>query len=174
MVVERDDASEHTARRQAMQQTIGLKRFVVTHVGATALALTVLVSSGLAIAGLAATGNAPWMSGSASQVGAQQREVQSMHTAQEARFFEAKVVRQEELELQSSVLVAKVAAHEKLLRFYALKEEQLLALSSPSPTASTAARLAEYARYNPVVDGVGSSALGRLLAQYERYNPTVK
>jgi hypothetical protein len=148
MVVERDDDSADTARRQTMQQAFGLKRLVVTHVGATALALGVLVGSGLAMVGLTTTGNAPWMFGGSAQVGAQQSAVQSMHTAQEARFFEAKLARQDAL--------------------------SSLSPTASTPGELTPAQLlAKYRQYNPTVGGPESSALGRLLRDYARYNPSM-
>ena len=50
-----------------MPQTVGLKRFVITHVGASALACGVLVSGALGVAGLGATGNLPWMANNNAQ-----------------------------------------------------------------------------------------------------------
>jgi hypothetical protein len=152
-----------------MQETLGLKRFVVTHVGATALALGVLVGSGLAMVGLTATGNAPWTSGNTAQNGAQQAALQSLHTAQEARFFEAKLARQDAFEVQTSVLgAAPTSPLDQLLADYARYNPEV----GGARSAALEALLVAYARYNPVVDGPGSSTLGRVLAQYERYNPT--
>jgi hypothetical protein len=128
-------------------QPLARKRFVVTHVGATILALGVLVGSGLAMVDLTATGNASRTSGRSAQVGAQQAAVQSMHTAQETRIVDTMLTRQD---ARSSSPIA----------------------SAPGEL-TPAQLLAKYRQYNPTVDGPGSSALGRLLRDYARYNPTM-
>ena len=115
-----------------MRQTIGFKRFVVTHVAATALAVGMLVSGALGVAGLAATGNLPWLQGGGGRIALSQPAVptslQAERTAQLARFFEAKLARQDAVDLQVSALAAQAAAHDELMRFYAHKEEKLLAM----------------------------------------------
>ena len=107
-----------------MQQTFGLKRLVATHVSATIVALGVLVSSGLAMAGLTATGNMPWTSGSSAPIGAQQSAVQAQHTAQLARLYEVKLARQDALALQTSTPAARAATLATLRQFYAHKDQR--------------------------------------------------
>ena len=51
-----------------MRQTIGFKRFVVTQVAATALAVGMLVSGALGVAGLGLSGNLPWQQGGGGRI----------------------------------------------------------------------------------------------------------
>ena len=55
-----------------MQQTFGLKRFVVTHAAAAALSFGILLSAALGVTALTATGNLPWAHDNVAAVAAQQ------------------------------------------------------------------------------------------------------
>jgi hypothetical protein len=136
-----------------MQQTIGLKRFVINHVAVTALAVGVVVSGAIGVAGLAATESLPWTSGDEAQIAApaqagyadqaarfydakvarldaqeaRQGEL-AAHTSQAARFFDMKMARLEAEELQRSALAADAAHQETMRRYFEHKEQQLDAL----------------------------------------------
>jgi hypothetical protein len=58
-VVERDDDRAHAPRRQTMQQTLGLKRFALNHIGGAFLVFGMLVSSLSVVATLSVTGDFP-------------------------------------------------------------------------------------------------------------------
>ena len=135
-----------------MQQTFGFKRFVVTHAGAAALLFGVLLSTALGVTALTATGNLPWMHDNAAPGIAQQPQVQAQRNEQMAAFFDAKLARLEADELHASTVMAQSVAHEKLLRFYARKEERLLAFSTPAAAASDVQTIHG-------LDGVGAIAV---------------
>jgi hypothetical protein len=50
-----------------MQPAIGIKRYVVTHVGASSLVVAILCGGVVGMAGLAATENLPWQSDGAAR-----------------------------------------------------------------------------------------------------------
>lgn len=136
-----------------MQQTMGLKRFVVNHVAVTALAVGVVVSGVIGVAGLAATEGLPWTSGDDAQIAAPAQagfsdqaaryyaakearlEAQEAHqselaalTAPAARYYAAKEARLEAEELQRSAIAAEAAKQETMRRYFEHKEQQLEAL----------------------------------------------
>jgi hypothetical protein len=128
MVAEGHGDTNEAHRRNTMQRTIGLKRFVITHVGAAAIAIGVLLSGTLGLAGLAATGNLPWQSGNDARPAVSSQAARAAQLEQMQRFYDAKMARLEAAELQAAVLAARAARQEKLRRFYEHKEEKLDAL----------------------------------------------
>ena len=108
-----------------MQQTIGLKRFVINHVAVTALAVGVVVSGAIGVAGLAATESLPWTSGDETRIAA---PAQAGYADQAARFFDMKMARLEAEALQRSALAADAAHQETMRRYFEHKEQQLDAL----------------------------------------------
>jgi hypothetical protein len=117
-------AVERAHRRHTMQQTIRLKHLVVTHAGATAIAIGVLLGGTAGAAGLATTGNLPWQSGDNAPVvvsaAARQGQLQ--------RYYARKEARTEAMELQASALTTSAARQEQLRRFFEHKEQKLDAL----------------------------------------------
>ena len=114
-----------------MQQTFGLKRFVVTHAAAAVLSFGILLSAALGVTALTATGNLPWAHDNVAAVAAQQPLATAQRNAQMVAFIEAKLTRLEADEQQASLVTAQSVAREKLLRFYAHKEERLRGKSTP-------------------------------------------
>jgi hypothetical protein len=108
-----------------MQQTIGFKRFVINHVAVTALAIGVVVSGAIGVAGLAVTEGLPWTSGDEARIAA---PAPAGYTYQAARFYDAKFARLEAEELQRSALAADAAKQETMRRYVEHKEQQLDAL----------------------------------------------
>jgi hypothetical protein len=111
-----------------MQQTIGLKRFVVTHVGATILAAGVLLGGTAGIAALAATGNLPGQSGGDAPVVVSAEAERAAQLEQIQQFYARKEAQMETMELRGSELAARAERQEKLRRFYEHKEEKLDAM----------------------------------------------
>jgi hypothetical protein len=145
--------TEQAGRSKTMQQTMGLKQFVVNHVVVTVLAVGVVVSGVIGVAGLAATDGLPWTSGDEAQIAAPAQAglsdqavryyaaKEALLEAQEARLFElaalttpaerysaAKEARFEAEELQRSAAMADAARLEAMRRYFEHKEQQFDAL----------------------------------------------
>ena len=115
-----------------MQQTAGVKRFVVTHVALMVIAIVVLIGVALGAAGLGATGNLPWTADSQSRSAALQRdaaassqEVQAARVEQMQRFYQHKESRLEDGELQRSALAAQAKRQDAIDRYVRHKEQTL-------------------------------------------------
>ena len=118
-----------------MQQTIGLKRYVSTHVGPVVLAFGVLVSVTLGVAGLGITGNLPGTADDGSRSDAPQAVVVPMSPAERAvliqqthRFYTHKEARLEADELERSVIAARATRQDAMRRYVEHKEETLSAM----------------------------------------------
>jgi hypothetical protein len=115
-----------------MQQTAGVKRFVVTHVALMVIAIVVLIGVVLGAAGLGATGNLPWTADDPSRSAALQRdaaassqEVQAARVEQMQRFYQHKEARLEDGELQRSALGAQAKRQDAIDRYVRHKEQTL-------------------------------------------------
>jgi hypothetical protein len=110
-----------------MQQTIGLKRFMISRVGVAALAFAVLLSGIAGVAGLAVTGDLPWVQAESPAADRASVRAQTL-VEQRSRFYTHKEARQEALELRASELADRATRLEKLRRFYEHKEQKMDAL----------------------------------------------
>jgi hypothetical protein len=97
-----------------MQQTFGLKRFMVTHLGAAALSVGILLSTALGVTALTATGNLPRVYDDTAEVTAQKSLAH--RGAQQAALIEAKQARLEDDELHASQTTAQSVAGQRQLR----------------------------------------------------------
>ena len=115
-----------------MQQTVGLKQFVATHVVLIVISCGLLIGVVLGAAGLGATGNLPWTADDPSHGAAIQRdaaassqEVQAARIEQMQRFYQHKEARLEESELQRSALAAQTKRQDAIDRYVRHKEQTL-------------------------------------------------
>jgi hypothetical protein len=113
-----------------MQQTIGLKRFVVTHVGPIVVAFGILIVVALGTAGLGATGNLPWTADTSSSntvsqpaVVAAASEDRSAQIQLMRSFYQHKEARMEADELARSTIAHQVDRQDALRRYVEHKEK---------------------------------------------------
>ena len=114
-----------------MQQTAGIKRFVVTHVALMAIAIGVLIGVVLGAAGLGVTGNLPWTADSYSRTAATQPEISKVlpqdaaRVEQMQRFYQHKETRLEGAEAERSSLAAQAKRQDAMDRYVKHKEQTL-------------------------------------------------
>ena len=113
------------------QQAFGFKQIMVNHVAATALAVSVLVSGALGVAGLNATGNLPWSADSSGPSVASQA-VHSVQVAQAGTQKEARLVAFE-AQIDAHTAAAAQAAQEQraTARKEASMDADLVAITAP-------------------------------------------
>ena len=152
-----------------MQQTFSVKRFALNHLGGTALAFGILVSSLTVVTTLGLSGAFPGSRGAGSaQVAASSitAPVTDAQLTARQQYWEARMF---------GVVVQpapSAAPLDQLLATYARYNPEI----DGTDAATLATMLAEYARYNPAIngpatDGANAAALTQLLADYGRYNP---